>query len=865
MAIKAAHPDCLLFFRLGDFYEMFFEDAIKAARALDIALTRRGQYKGQDVPMCGVPAHAYEAYLARLIRQGFHVAICEQMEDPALAKKRGAKSVVQREIVRIVTPGTVTEDTLLDARDANNLACLAQIGEDLGLAWLDFATATPRTAATDGDSIGSLLARLAPAELLVSQKLLDDPSLAELLSFWREQTTPLPQGRFDSDNARRRVLDVYKVADLAAYGSFSRAEVTALGVLLDYAVLTQKNDLGALLAPRHEGAAGSLSMDPATRRNLELTRTLSGEKRGSLLSTIDLTQTAGGARLLGARLSAPLTNVAEINARLDSVAFFVERPDLRTALRQALGRTPDIERALTRLSLNRGSPRDLAALRGALEETAALRGALWTATDLPNALQTVRQDLGEHTALCDTLTRALAENLPLEARDGNFIARGYAPQLDELVTLRDDSRRLIAGLQQRYAQESGVSSLKIRHNQVIGYYIEVSPTHGDALLGKKELFIHRQTLASAVRFTTVELSELERRISEAADKALAVELRIFADLVAQVVAQMQDLRATARALARLDVTTALAERAVLNNETRPQIDASLSFTIQGGRHPVVESALKNGESGCFFIGNDCDLGPTQRLWLLTGPNMAGKSTFLRQNALIVILAQTGCFVPAEKAHIGVIDRLFSRVGAADDLARGQSTFMVEMVETGAILNQATERSLVILDEIGRGTATFDGLSIAWATIEHLHGVNKARTLFATHYHELTALADKLPQLYCATMQIREWEKKIVFLHKVIAGVADKSYGLHVAQMAGLPAAVIARAAEVLQRLEKQKGPTEPVLEDLPLFSATPPKAVAQTLSPALEHFLDTLDPDSLTPRAALEALYALRALVRDLR
>lgn len=871
LALKNRHPDCLLFFRMGDFYEMFFEDAEKASRALDIALTKRGQFQGKDIPMCGVPAHAYESYLARLIRQGFHVAIGEQIEDPAEAKKRGAKSIVARDIVRIVTPGTVTEDSLLEARDANHLVGLARIGEDYALAWMDLASAAPQTQSTDEAGLGSVLARLAPAELLVSQKLLDDPALFDLLAPWREVTTPMAPARFDSESARRRVLENYGVADMAAFGVFSRAEITALGALLDYVAITQKTDLSHLEPPRPEGANGTLAMDPATRRNLELTRTLAGERRGSLLSVIDETLTAGGARLLAAWLSAPLTDSAAIEARLDSVDAFVRAAPLRETLRAALKQTPDMERALARLSLGRGGPRDLAALRTALTQAEALRSALLAAPALPHDLAALPEALGDHTALAGKLGQALAEDLPLLARDGNFIARGFSAALDEIILLRDDSRRLIAGLQQKYAAASGVPTLKIKHNQVLGYYIEVSPSHGDKLLAQKDLFIHRQSLASAIRFTTVELSELERKISEAAEKALAIELQIWGDLVAEIEGNRTDLRQTCGALAKIDVWTALAALASDNHYVRPLIDDSLTFSIEGGRHPVVERAIKSADSGAVFIGNDCDLSPSQHLWLITGPNMAGKSTFLRQNALIAILAQIGSFVPAQKAHIGVVDRLFSRVGAADDLARGQSTFMVEMVETAAILNQAEARALVILDEIGRGTATFDGLSIAWATIEHLHGVNKSRALFATHYHELTALADKLPSLFCATMQIREWQKKIIFMHKVIAGVADKSYGLHVAQMAGLPPAVIARAGEVLARLEQEKAHEAPAIDDLPLFSAAvkpdlipaaPPPPETPRLDPALAAFLEALDPDQMTPRAALEALYTLHDLFR---
>jgi DNA mismatch repair protein MutS len=710
--------------------------------------------------------------------------------------------------------------------------------------------------------LAGALARIDASEILVSQKLIEKPELFEAFAPWRDSLAPQPQSRFDSDNARRRLLDIYKVKELAAFGDFMRAEVTALGALLDYAALTQKSDLAYLARPEKQGAAYAMAIDPATRRNLELMRTLSGERQGSLLAAIDRTMTGAGARLLASRLMSPLTDVAAINARLDAVAFLNRATALRENLRASLGKAPDLERALARLALGRGGPRDLACVRDALKQAELMRRALLAIDPktAPQELAAAPATLGEHSVLIDKLERALAAELPMLARDGNFIAQGYAPQLDELIALRDDSRRLIASLQQKYATKSDTPGLKIKHNQVIGYYIEVTPVHADKLLAQKELFIHRQSLASAIRFTTVELGELARKISEAADKALAVELQLFEALTGEVMQANAVLRMAAEAMASLDVAAGLAELAVEQNYARPVIEDSLAFDIKGGRHPVVEQALKR-QSGTVFIANGCDLAPDNRLWLLTGPNMAGKSTFLRQNALIAILAQTGSFVPAAAARIGVIDRLFSRVGAADDLARGRSTFMVEMVETAAILNQAGERALVILDEIGRGTATYDGLSIAWATIEHLHEVNRCRALFATHYHELTSLTSSLPALRCATMKIKEWQKDVIFLHEVAAGTADRSYGIHVAQMAGLPSAVISRAEQVLEKLESEsvRAKAGEMAANLSKFETkvTPP---AKILDPALEKFLTTLKPDELSPKDALEAIYRIKEL-----
>jgi len=880
LQLKQAHPGYLLFYRMGDFYEMFFDDALAAAAALDITLTKRGQHGGEDVPMCGVPVHAADGYLARLIRQGFKVAICEQMEDPATAKKRGGKTLVRRDVVRLVTPGTLTEDEHLDARAHNFLAALTEAGGELGLAWLDISTgdflAQPLS---PGPALAAALARVNPGEMLISERLLQKPELYEVLGDWKSVLSPLPSSRFDSGNARLRLEALYGVKALEAFGDFSRPELAAAGALVDYLELTQKGRLPRLAPPRRLGAGAVMEIDAATRRNLELAVTLSGERKGSLLGTIDRTLTGAGARLLAARLAAPLTDPAAIAGRRDMVAFFIDEANVRADVRAVLRTCPDMERALSRLSLGRGGPRDLAAVRDALHQAGRLRGLLHGdgLASLPDGLAMAARDLGEHTTLLDRLDRALAADLPLLARDGGFIAAGYAPELDDLKTLRDDSRRLIAGLQSKYSVQTGVTTLKIRHNNVLGYFIEVTPTHAEKVrsIAEDSPFIHRQSLASAVRFATVELGDLESKITGAADKALAVELRLFDDLAGEVVSRGAEIGVCARALAAIDVAAALAEVAAAGRWCRPTVDATTAFTVRGGRHPVVEAALTQAQTGTF-IANDCHLGGAggdgdsdesdARIWLITGPNMAGKSTFLRQNALIAVLAQMGSYVPAEDAHIGVVDRLFSRVGAADDLARGRSTFMVEMVETAVILNQAGPRSLVILDEIGRGTATFDGLSLAWACVEHLHEVNRSRALFATHFHELTALSGKLSGLACHTMRVKEWKGAVVFLHEVAPGAADRSYGIHVAKLAGLPAAAVARAEAVLAQLEQgeQAGTLSRLADDLPLFAAARPRGMAEPPQPSpLVQALAAADPDALTPKAALELLYELKRLAAD--
>ena len=860
--IKRANPGCLLFFRMGDFFELFFEDAVAAAQALDIALTKRGRHDGADIPMCGVPVHTAEAYLARLIRAGFKVAICDQIEDPAEARRRGAK-MLRRAVVRVVTAGTLTEEGLLDARRHNYLAGLAEAGGEMGLAWLDLSTGAFALGPTSEGALAGDLARLSPGEILLPERLLTRPALFDLLAEWKPTLTPLPNPRFESDTGRRRLQEFYGVGALDGFGNFSRAEVAAAGALVDYVGLTQQGQAAYLDPPRRVVPGSVMQIDAATRRNLELVTTLAGERKGSLLATIDRTVTPAGARLLADHLAAPLTAIAAITARLDAIQFYVDHPEARSALRERLRHCPDIERALTRLSLGRGGPRDLVALRQSLGETASLREMLAVAdlVPLPKRLADARRGLGEHGVLVGRLARALAVELPLFARDGGFIAAGYSEELDEWRGLRDESRRMIAALQARYAEETAVAALKIRHNNVIGYYIEVSANHAGKL-GQE--FIHRQTMAGAQRYTTAELADLETKIASAAERAVALELRLYDDLVAEVMARRSEIAAAGVALATLDLAAALAELAAEAGWVRPMVEDGTAFEISGGRHPTVEAALSASGNRGGFVANDCVLGD-ERIWLVTGPNMAGKSTFLRQNALIVILAQMGSYVPTQTARIGIVDRLFCRVGAADDLARGRSTFMVEMVETAAILNQAGPQAFVILDEIGRGTATFDGLSIAWAALEHLHEVNRCRTLFATHYHELTALASNLPSLACYTMRVKEWKGEVVFLHEVGPGTADRSYGIHVAKLAGLPKSVTTRAEEVLGALEKgdQGSALNRLADDLPLFNVARRRADPALQESPAEALLRDTRPDELTPREALDLVYRLKGLAAE--
>jgi DNA mismatch repair protein MutS len=873
LEIKSGHPGLLLFYRMGDFYELFFEDAEIASKTLGIVLTKRGKHQGMDIPMCGVPVERSEDYLHRLIAAGHRVAVCEQTEDPAAARARGNKSVVRRGVVRLVTPGTLTEDTLLDARANNYLLAIARSRassqDRFGLAWIDISTSEFVVTECAGGELSATLARINPNEVIVSDSLYGDASLAQLLNEL-PAVTPLTRDVFDGATAERRLCDYFAVATMDGLAAMSRLEATAAAAAVTYIDRTQVGKRPPLSPPSREAGGATMAIDPATRANLELTRTLAGERRGSLLDAIDRTVTSAGSRLLAQRLAAPLTDGEVIARRLDAVNAFVTDGATREDVSAILRGAPDMARALARLSVGRGGPRDLAALRDgiiAADATLARLDALELPPDEITAVMTALHRPARE--LADELARALAEQLPLIKRDGGFVRERYEAALDETRNLRDASRLVVAAMQARYAEDTGIKGLKIRHNNVLGYFVEVTAQHGDRLMSQplNATFIHRQTLAGQVRFTTAELGEIEAKIANAGERALNLELEIFDRLCAKALAASERLRAAAHAFAMLDVATALARLASNDNYVRPEVDGSLSFAIEGGRHPVVEQALKR--DGQPFIANTCDLspGPAQQsgqIWLITGPNMAGKSTFLRQNALIALLAQIGSFVPATRARIGVVDRLFSRVGAADDLARGRSTFMVEMVETAAILNQAGSRSLVILDEIGRGTATFDGLSIAWAAIEHLHESNRCRTLFATHYHELTALGAKLPRLFNATVRVKEWQGDVVFLHEVLPGAADRSYGIQVAKLAGLPPAVIARAKSVLAKLEAQdRGQSARALvDDLPLF-AVPSRAAAEAVpaSEALQLIaaLTALHPDEMSPREALEALYALKA------
>jgi DNA mismatch repair protein MutS len=865
--IKAANPDCLLFYRMGDFYEMFFEDAEVASRALGIVLTQRGKHLGRDIPMCGVPIHRADEYLARLIALGHRVAVCEQTEDPAEARKRGSQAVVRRDVARLVTPGTITEESLLEPARANYLLAITRPPRSgaatFGLANVDISTGAFSIMDVEGAALSAEIARIGAAEIVAPEALADEPDFSRLVADMGIPLSPIGRALDDPAAAAQRLRDYFGLATLDGLGALSPAETTAAALAVFYIERTQRGARPALSLPTRMRFEAHMEIDAATRANLELTQTLSGRRDGALLAAVDQTVTPGGGRLLAERLAGPLTDEAAIQRRLDAVGFLCEARDLRSDLRNCLKTAPDLVRPLSRLALQRSGPRDLAAIRDALRAADAIAARLDAVIALPADLKdAARKAASADPALVARLADALAPDLPLKMRDGNFVRAGFDPDLDALRRLRDDSRRIIAELQARYAALAEIKQLKLKHNNFLGFFIEVPQAQGEKLLKPpfNATFVHRQTMTDAMRFSTTELAEIESKMSSAADQALAREIGIFDTLAAQILTADAALKSVAEALAGVDVAAALAELAEARDWVRPEIDTSLDFVIAGGRHPVVEAALMR--EGKPFVANDCELsgpgGGPGLIAIITGPNMAGKSTYLRQNALIAMLAQMGSFVPAKRCKIGIIDRLFSRVGAADDLARGRSTFMVEMVETAAILNQAGERSLVILDEIGRGTATFDGLAIAWAVMEQLHAKNRSRALFATHFHELTQLSKQLDRVVNLTMRVADWKGDVVFLHEIVPGAADRSYGIQVAKLAGLPPAVVKRAQTLLADFEAgdRRKPLKPVA-DLPLFAAAAPAPIAPS---ALERALDEINPDELSPREAQAALYKLKVL-----
>lgn len=856
MAIKSQYRDFILFYRMGDFYEMFFDDAIEASKILNITLTKRGKTDNQDIPMCGVPYHAYESYLIKLIKHGLKVAICEQVESPSEAKKRGNNAVVKREVVRVITQGTVIEESLLDAESANYLVSIACIDNIYALAWVDLSTCEFYTISSSKDNLGTDINRINPKEILISDQLYEDKYINKTLSDWKRNITNHVKSFFDYGKNLLKVKDFYKVLTLDSFGLQSKAQVVAIGCVLEYLSITQKNRLPNLNFPKIIDNNQLMQIDPASSKSLDLFPYHSPSSRSSLFYNIDKTVTNMGSRLLARYLSAPLIDKEIINKRLDLVSFFCNNYQLTDDIRKSLKSSTDIERSLSRISLGYGGPRDLVAIRNGIITSIELARIL-ASHDFDNQeayanLFSQLEGYGKFVNVINILLSALKDEVPVLARDGNFIQENFNAKLDQLLEIKNNSNIKLTELKNKYIAETEINSLKISYNNLLGYHIEVTPSNVSKMNSEK--FIHRQTLASSVRYSTTELRDLENDIINVKEYVLNLELEIFENLKNQILEIADEIIMAAQSIAIIDVSSSLAFLARENNYVRPIIDNKKEFKIVKGRHPVVENSIdrKNTDE---FVPNDCNLSEDQRIWLLTGPNMSGKSTYLRQNAIIAIMAQIGSFVPADFAQIGMVDRVFSRVGAADDLARGRSTYMVEMVETATIINQATEKSLVILDEIGRGTSTYDGVSIAWSCIEYIHNIIKCRTLFATHYHELSELENSLNSLVCYNVAVKEWNNNIIFLHQIEKGAVDKSYGIFVAKLAGLPQSIITRAELILENLENKKQSDVERNNNSTLENNNPKE---NKLDNFIYKELNSIDCNAISPIEALNLLYKLK-------
>lgn len=851
--VKARYPHALLFYRMGDFYELFFDDAVDASKILDIALTKRGKHAGDDIPMCGVPVHAADQYLQKLIASGRIVAICEQLESPVEAKKRGAKSVVKRDVVRLVTPSTITEEALLEPTQSNFMLAITREEKGrVGCAWAEMSTAEFSVSECSEAELAGLLARIEPKEILLMD---DEGAKSWIARFTALAPTWLTKQAFDATRAERAIKTQWHLGTLDGLPSYSIPMKRAIGAVLHYIELTQLSANAQLRIPSLSDATSFVRMDSATRRSLELTQTQFGAKQGSFLWAIDKTNTAMGGRALLARLQAPPRDASLLGQWHDQVALLLEAPSLQQALRKELAEVTDLERAISRLSLGRGGPRDLLAIRQVLSVNNNINHILYKESSI-NALayksiyERWMDGLAGHATLMQLLQDALKADVPLMARDGNFIAAGYRPDLDEYRRLRDESRRVILAMEAELKASTGINALKIKHNNVLGYFIEITPTHESKVPTD---FIRRQGLANALRYTTVALSETARKIDEAAEKALQLELGLFEDLAATVLSHAPALLITAKTLAEIDVASSFAELAQKGSYVRPELSPSGEFSVHGGRHPVVEAVLSR--QGQEFIANDCHLSADTPMWLITGPNMGGKSTFLRQNALMILLAHVGSYVPASRAIVPMVDQLFSRVGASDDLARGQSTFMVEMAETAAILNQATSQSFVILDEIGRGTATFDGMAIASAVTRYLLEQIRPLTLFATHYHELTSMSQHYTGLRNYKAEAQEYKGNLIFMHKISSGTADRSYGIQVAALAGMPKEVLKFAKEKLHEYQTVSKSVSNAA-DAPLFAFIgQQKPNVSHESNVLREQLEALNLEGLSPKEALDLLY----------
>ena len=856
LKIKNQHKDALLFYRMGDFYELFFEDAIVASQALDITLTKRGKSNGKDIPMCGVPFHSADNYLPKLIKKGFNVAVCEQTETSEEAKIKSKKGPLKREVVRIISPGTLTEDNLLERNTNNFLGAISDNKGSVSIAWVDVSTGCFKSRNIEEDNksnrkqlLANFLLRMNFSELLISE----DFDLDIIVEEWHSIIKKQPSSLFYYPSCLDQILSYYSIASLGGVGSFSEGEIKAAGVLLSYLKLTQCGKIPILSMIQTETQSNFLEIDYFTQKSLEIFKNLSGGIEGSLISCLDETKTASGARLLKQRVIEPFYRIEQIQDRYNLTNWILENNIDISQYQIDFESIPDLERSLSRISLSRGGPRDLLLMSKGLLIIKGICENLMSnnqVKSISSLLNAIIDNLDIDYSLFSKIKNAFKTDVPLIVKEGNFIKEGFHKELDSLRNFRNNELEFIAKLQKKYSELTKVNSLKIKHNRMLGYHIEVRALH-DQSLRNIDLFIHRQTTAQTSRFTTVELNDVENQILNSFDKAVKIELDIFNDFVNQILQKGEEILKIVFSISELDISIMVASQSISRNYTCPNICEEKRLEIIGGRHPVVEEQMKLSEKS--FIFNDCTLNKKDLIWLITGPNMAGKSTYLRQNALIVIMAQAGLFVPANKANIGVFDKIFSRVGASDDLAKGQSTFMIEMIETSLILNTATDKSLVILDEIGRGTSTFDGLAIAWSVLDYLHQKIKPRTLFATHYHELTSLKENLENLSCHKMSIKEWDDSIIFMHKIMDGEADKSYGIHVAKLAGLPLPVTKKATKLLSNFQNKNNEIHYMNIDEMDISESKEDEVF------FEEF-DKVNVDEISPRQALDIFYKLKLL-----
>ena len=800
--------------------------------------------------MCGVPFHSSENYLLNLIRKGHKVAVCEQLEKPEDAKKRGYKAVVKRDVVRLMTPGTLTEEGLLNEKQNNFLLSLVKNETSFGVAWTDISTGEFYCTEVNEDELTSLLNRIFPSELLIEDNLQE--TVLHLNLNTNVVISPLASHNFDPHIGKTRLQKFYNIKSINIFGDFNNSEIGAMAGVLAYLEITQCNKAIPLLPPVKEFKDSYLKIDAASRQSLELTKTLNGQIEGSLLGSINQTVTSGGSRLLQDRLNRPSTNIKEIKNRQKVVSFFIDNQSILTECRSILKQSPDMQRSLSRLGLGRGSPKDLSIVRNCLQSIRQIQTILKEQKASQIVLDLLKQ-LNNFDKLIDLLDTALVKNPPTSTKNGYVISSDYDENLKKYRQLKSEAQDHIIKLQIKYIKTTNVTSLKIKFNNVLGYFVEtpISQTKKMSSQPLSDIFIHRQSTTNSIRFSTLELSEMASNIINAQEKSDELENTFLHLLINSIVESLIPLNSAAVALSEIDFYSSLSFQSISANWTKPTVDNSHFFKIMSGRHPVVELSLKNAAAD-NFVSNDCDLSPNSNsILLITGPNMAGKSTFLRQNALITILAQIGSFVPAKEAHIGIVDQIFSRVGATDDLSKGHSTFMVEMIETASILKNATKSALIIMDEVGRGTSTYDGLSIAWATLEHIHNTIKCRTLFATHYHELTQLEGNYPEIKNAKIAIREWKDEVIFLHQVKFGAADKSYGIQVARLAGLPTNVTDRAKTILKKLEKTTTSNN-ILTTTSTEKIIPKKNTEEILK--IIDILLSLDTDEITPKQALSII-----------